>query len=702
MNRKLIAILVANVFAAATSPAFAQSSDFSVTGTASVGGIMTDTNAVDASKLNEYQDLSSGLMTLFDIRGRGSRYWFDLFGENLGRDDQYIAMRGGLYDVFKYRLSSDSLRHNFLFNGRTPYSGAGSDIQTAAPPFPRLNQGTWNNIDMGYKRRDDAGMFEYQGTDPWYFRVDGNQVTTKGTKPGAASQGLSPGNGFVDLSLPVDYVTRNVSVEGGYTTRTMHFNVSWMTSKFETDNEAVTWQNGYWGNGIDRTALAADNKYTRVMANATFRQLPLATTLAARYTSDELESDVGLPGSVLSTTTGGTSPTGATSSTFGGKVTNKTLTLSAVSAPMKALDTRLYYNYRERDDESSTVSFENGAYVTEPFSYEKDNYGFEAFYRLDRGNRIGVGYDYLETDREGRSDFDRTKDRRLFAEWKSTSLEDLSARLKYQRLERESNFLHANDGTSSTDVNYLNRYVTAFDLSNVDQDLWKLTLDWTPFANLDLGFEGIIKNNKFKDNSLGRLKDDRREIYVNASYAIPGGARFTVFGDSEEIKYDSTHRIIGSGTTTGAYDPASPANASNYNWSGKIKDRNWAVGAAFDCPMGEKLSIKASAIYYKTDGTVDLALQDGVPTSVTRPLPIADWDDTRRTSFTLKAVYAFSKTWSFTAGYAYERYEYKDSQFDGYRYTIPASTNQDSYLSGVYANPQYKANFLYGLVNYRF
>jgi hypothetical protein len=69
----------------------------------------------------------------------------------------------------------------------------------------------------------------------------------------------------------------------------------------------------------------------------------------------------------------------------------------------------------------------------------------------------------------------------------------------------------------------------------------------------------------------------------------------------------------------------------------------------------------------------------------------------------VKGVYTFSKSWSFTAGYAYERYEYKDSQFDGYRYIITNSNaTQNAYLSGVYANPQYKANFLYGLVNYRF
>jgi hypothetical protein len=497
-----------------------------------------------------------------------------------------------------------------------------------------------------------------------------------------------------------------VSAEGGYNTRAMSFSVAWMTSKFENDNESLTWTNGYFSNGTDRTYLAPDNKYNRFAANATFRQLPLDTTLAARYTKDELKSDVPLATSTLGS--GGVSQaTGPNTDMFRGRVDNETLTLSAASTPMKSLDTRLYYNYRKRDDGSTHVSFNStaipGPVTNEPFSYEKNNWGFDAYYRLSRANRVGGGYDYLDTKREGRPDFDRTKDKRFFLEWKNASVEDLGARLKYQRLERDSNFLHANDGTSVSDPAYINRYVTAFDLSNVDQDQWKLTLDYTIGGNLDLGFEGIIKNNKYNDNTLGRLEEDRREVYVNLSYALANGVRFTIFGDNEEIKYDSRHRVIGDGALAGAYDPNSAPSAANYNWGGKIKDRNWATGIAIDWPVTEKLSIKGSAIYYKTDGNVDLALQEGVPSSVTPPAPIAAWDDTKRTSFNIKAVYALNKSWTLTGGYAYEKYESQDSQYDGYRLVVTNSNAaQNAYLNGVYANPQYKNNILYGLVSYRF
>ena len=697
MRKKLIGILIANLFA--LPPALAQ--DMVVTGSASLGGIaVDDDDARNPYKLTEYRDLDDGVLGAFDLKGRSGRYWFDLFGENLGRDDQYVHARGGVYDVFKYRLYTDSLRHNFLENGITPYTGAGSTAHRTT--FPRLDTTTWASIDSSYKRRDDGGFFEFQGVSPWYARVDANQVTWKGNKPGSSSQGLSPGNGFVELFFPVDYKTRNATIEGGYNTRTLRFDISYLVSKFENSEEVVSWTNGYWGNGVDNTFLAADNRYERLAGNFSWRGLPLNGTLAARFTMDELSSSIPLVTSVLGTTTGGMVSTGPSVPSFEGNVENETFTATYAFAPARAFDARAYYYYRKRDDTSTHVSFTPAGVENEPYSYKSNNLGFDAFWRFARGQRLGFGYDFNDTDRHGRWDYDNTEDKRIFVEYKNTMLDELAARLKYTRLERDSNFLLANSGSSPTDSAYWNRYVTAFDLANVNQDQVKLTLDWSAAPNLDVSFEGIVKRNDYEQNTLGRLKDDRSEIYVSASYGEIGGPRLTVFGDIEKVEYKSTHRVVGSGTTAGAYEPSTPPNGSNYNWNGKVEEENWAVGIALDWPVAKNFTLKASAIYYKTDGMVDLQLQDGVPTSVTRPVPVTYFDDTKKTAITLKGVYDFSQRLSLTAGYAYEKYEYSDEQYNGYRNTIPASSLQDSYLSNLYANPQYKANIFFGLLTYRF
>ncbi|MCM2329001.1 MAG: MtrB/PioB family outer membrane beta-barrel protein [Lysobacter sp.] len=710
MNKKLISILIANLFLAA--PVFAQDS-LKISGSVNLGGIASDDDdAVDPSKLNDIRDLSDGVLFGWDIKGRSSAHWFDFFGENIGRDDQYINLRGGSYGRFKYRLFSDSLTRNFLEGGLTPYAGAGTSNHTATG-WPLLNTTTWNSVNVGYDRRDDGGYFEFGGLSPWYFRVDGNQVTTSGSKLGASSHGMSPGNGYVDLAFPVEYTTKNWTVEGGYATKRMHFSASWMSSKFETDNTKVNWTNGFWSSGTDTTYLGAGNEYTRVALNGTIRQLPLNSTLAARYTKDELESSFAVGQTVLGIAAGSPSgtaasmlATGPNTPNFDGKVDNETFTLALTSTPTRGLDTRIYMNTLEREDDSTHMAFTSApvtstTYVNEPYSYEKTNYGIDAFFRVNKGNRVGAGWDYLDMDRKDeRYDYNRSKDRTWWLEWKTSMLENVSARVKYSNLDRSSDFKLGNAGTGPTDANYMFRFQSAFDAGELKQDKWKFNLDVTPAEFLDVGVEFNLKDNKYQDVVLGRQNDKRREIYGSVSYGDPSAWRFTVFGDYEKVEYESQHRVVGfppGGNEP--YNPIQPDTSRNYNWQGFNEDSYYAYGLAIDWPASEKLKLTASLMHYKTDGSMDFS----TPSVVTAiPGNISLYDDTKRTAINLKGTYAFSKTISLTAGYAYEKFEYADAQFDGYRYTIPGSNRQDSYLMGYYKDPNYKANIFYGWVTWKF
>jgi hypothetical protein len=185
------------------------------------------------------------------------------------------------------------------------------------------------------------------------------------------------------------------------------------------------------------------------------------------------------------------------------------------------------------------------------------------------------------------------------------------------------------------------------------------------------------------------------------SYGDPASARFTAFVDQERVEYNSKHRVVGTATAPGAYDPATPDTASNYNWSGTSKDKNYAFGVTVDVPATDKLMIKASVVHYKTDGSVDFSAPP-VIAAATYPQPIAQFDDSKRVSFNVKGVYALSKQWSVTGGYAYEKYTYKDAQYDGYRYVITAATRQDSYLYGYLANPNYSNQIVYAMATYKF
>jgi len=78
----------------------------------------------------------------------------------------------------------------------------------------------------------------------------------------------------------------------------------------------------------------------------------------------------------------------------------------------------------------------------------------------------------------------------------------------------------------------------------------------------------------------------------------------------------------------------------------------------------------------------------------------------KQTSLNLKGVYTLDKNWSFTGGYAYNKYDYSDIAYNGYQYTIPypgvTSSTTQSYLNGYRAFTNSDQNIFYILATYRF
>ncbi|HUH93558.1 MAG TPA: MtrB/PioB family outer membrane beta-barrel protein [Casimicrobiaceae bacterium] len=716
MTKKLLPALIAGLFVSA--PAFAQYDSWGIIGSGTVGFMYNSTSDTkDASKLDEYRDLSNGVLSNVYVRGRNNDTWFEGYGENFGRDDQYLMLRGGVYDRFKYQIFSDSLRHNFLFNGLTPFTGSGSNVLQAT--FPQPNPALWNPVDIGYKRTNDGGYFEWQGLAPWYFRVDANQVKFDGTKIGSGALGTSPGNGFIDLAIPVKYNTRNITGEAGYNTGTMNLSVSYLYSKFDNDYSALFWNNPFFANNGDTTFLPPDNHYERFTAQGTFRGLPGQSTFAARYTWAQGKSDADMAQTALNNTTAPFyGPTLVNASHFTGKNTDDTFTASLASHPLMNVDTRIYYNYYKRDNDStdviypaaSIVNCSGGPCEATLLHYTKNNFGLDGYWRFARNNRLGAGWDY-EKLTHNREDYDNIKTNRFFVEWKNTALETLSARVKYTYLQRRSDFLLGDSGVDANDPEFLARFASAFDSSDLDRNQIKVTADWSPLPLLDFSLEYNWTDNNYKNITLGRTSDKRDSIYLSGGYGDVNSMRFTAFGDWEQIKYDSSHRQVNAGTcpttsggvtATNCFDVTTPPNSIAYNWGALNKDRNWVIGAGLDWRAMDRLLIKGSILYYETDGSADISSQNNFG----NPLPINAYDDTKRTSVNVKGIYSYDKNWDFTLGYAYERWRYNDAGYNGYQYTIPfpgVTTNtSQSYLNGFNAFNNYETNIVYVLANYHF
>jgi hypothetical protein len=345
----------------------------------------------------------------------------------------------------------------------------------------------------------------------------------------------------------------------------------------------------------------------------------------------------------------------------------------------------------------------------EVFGYKKNNLGIEAGYRINRGNKISGGYDYYNIERE-RIDFTENTDHKWYAEYKNSMLEQLTGRVKYQYLDRSSTWaVPQNVWGPPTNYNPTEYYVRRFDFANVQQDLLKLVLGYTPLPFMDVNFEGIYKKNDYKDTALGRTSDDRQEYYLSFSFGDPKKLRLLVFGDIELMKYDSTHRI--GGTTLANSDPAAPpspaapAVSTVYTWAAETNDKSWQAGLGVDWLPIERLTLNGSLIWAKTEGTTDFSAAAGTVVSPAF-IPISNFDNTTTKSLNLKGTYKVDRNWSVTGGYAYQRYEYSDIGTDGNRYVSPyppaAASPTTSYVTGQYGYQPYTANIYYVLGTYKF
>ncbi|MBL0290981.1 MAG: MtrB/PioB family outer membrane beta-barrel protein [Betaproteobacteria bacterium] len=704
MTKTQLSILIASLFAAA--PAFAQGADpFITQGQVEVGGILTDSDTRDASKFQEYQDLGNGMLSNFGIQGRNSSSWIEAYGENFGRDDLYFSVRGGMYDVFKARAYTNWMPHDFLYNGLTPFVGSGGPTLTAT--FPKPNPASWENVDLGYQRKDTGGYFEWQRQSPWYVRVEGNQVKTEGTKNGAASNGTSPTYGYVDLALPVQYETNNAAVEFGYAAKDMTFTANYMVSNFGNGYETVAWNNPYFGNNYDRTYLPPENSYQRLSLNGSVRALPWNSTVSARYTWDQTKSDAAVNPTVLNGAgAGGYLNVAPSTSTFNGDEVRQTFTLAWTAKPTAAVDTKVYYNWQEMQNDSTDVVFCasgaascGGTFENELWDYKKQNFGAEAHWKVNRGNRIGGGWDWLNIE-QNRFDFDESTSNLFWFEWKNTSFDTLSARVKYSYLDRSSNFLLGNAGPTANDVAYLFRYVKAFDLADLKQNRVKLTLDWAPSDALGVTAEYIYKDNDYSDTQIGRTSDTRNEIFANLTYGSASSWRVSLFGDYENVKYESFHRYVGASpvctTATGpnCYSIDAAPTSSSYNWNANVKNDNWILGVGADAPVGDRWLLTGSLLYEQTDGSADMSAQNNYG----NPLPLPNYPNIKTTSLNLKAAYKVNRNWTVTGGYAYQKYDYDDIQYNGYTSTVPfnaTTSTTTSYLNGWNAFQTYNANIFY-------
>lgn len=461
--------------------------------TAGVQNVDVDSHS---SKFGEYRDFHNGL-NLYDLSFLGldtanGRY-LELNGKNLLRDDQSLRLEVGSAGTWRMNVKRNEIPHNLSNKAMTPYNDQGNGLFTVptpvvlpstnvtrnvgtppvpttttdsgynlAPDGPAAAQGLLRNndaataawlqtylhaTDLGTQRDKTSATLQLTPNEFLKFRLTYSDDRKDGSKITYGPIGDRPPRTLnIQMSEPIDYVTREVKFEAEYNRDKYQGLFTYSISDFENEIDTLRWQNIYarqadagsladtsydqWTGhrvaNFGERALAPDNRYQNTSLTLGF-DLPLASRLAATLAYGKMEQDETLiPYSTSSfngTTVDFSSLAALPRTEADAEITTKLVNIDYTINPIERLNLKAFYRFYDLDNNtdednwryitSDTINGNAAATVTNStyknmrtnlaYAYDQQNYGLDANYSLALWRTtLGLGYEREEIDRDFR------------------------------------------------------------------------------------------------------------------------------------------------------------------------------------------------------------------------------------------------------------------------------------------------------------
>lgn len=671
----------------------------------SLKGILANVDG-NKAKFNEYSDIRTDNLygrVKLDYNRPDWDLHFD--ARDMGYDTQSYTLWGEMWGKGKVNLWYRELPHNITFGAVTPFSGAGGNNLTFTAPFP-TDSSTWTDrFDYSTKRKELGSDISLDFLKPYFLTLTASTEQRKGIKPAGIPVATEDhDSGFaLELPEPVNYRTNNLNLTAGYSQDPLFLSVGFLYNNFDNSNQTLNFQNPLSPGVTDTLTLPPNNDYYKYSLKGGLN-LPFNSRISITLGRAISESDFSLLNSAFVSSVGAMVPLTLTSNTFHGKIVTTNADIVLTTNPVRYVNARIFAKYYDHDNQSdiigttadpSTALGAAGTMFNTPFEYRKKSFGGDFTFRLPAHFFITTGYSYVNTDRKFNF-FDPALNGTVFGEnrladtidhiykidlkWRATDF--LSAKIGYEKLIRNALF-QQDDPTSRT-----------FDLASKSRNTYKVSIDISPIEDLsiDLGYK--YKNTDYKQLTFGLLSDWRNEITTSAEYIIGKLVKVYAYGDLEKIRLDENQ---------GSVNPTGP-------WRLRQKETDYDYGAGADIFLiPRKLTLKLQYDYSSSRGNADLTLTPAAlaaisPDANNSNIDIGNWDNSNRSTYLVKLIYAVTRKISVAAGYMYEKFTYSDAQLNGYTLvTDPTSTTGNgAVLTGAFSNQSYTANLFFASLSYKF
>ena len=677
------------------SPAFAQEQEDKFSGEISAQGTVTHING-NKAKYNEYGDIQNGLYGDIKIKYDDNKYYVDLYSRNMFYDTQSYDLEGGKWGTFKFNINYSEIPHNFTYDAQTLYSGTGTANLTYPTHPPGTDTSTWTTFDYSTKRKNYGAGFKVDVLKPFFLDFSAAVDERAGIYPISAA-GTSPGGISLELPAPIDYKTNSINLLAGYVRNPLFISLGYFYSNFTDSNTSLNFRNPATTNTAsvtDTYSLPPDNQFYKINLKGALK-LPLNSKFNVDLATADAKSDAILRNSYVSDVTGGLTNIALSTPFFNGEIITNNIATSITSKPLSFLDAKLFLKYDDRENKSDVITTIDGTIFTNNlFNYRRVKYGTELGFQLPAKFYFLGTYNHSTISRE-REDIPDNRDDLFSAELRWKGFDFLTARVGYERLDRRADF-------QMTDPTNIETFIRRFDAAGKSRNTYKANLDFFPTDNFSISLGYKHRETNYPDTILGLTGDRGDEFLVNVDYLINKQIRLFGSFDYEYVRQDQFQR-----QATGAINPSLPPTPTDFNWTAAQKSENYSYTAGAEIfIVPEKITLLLQYSYLLADGSVDYTYLLGaisLPTGRTQDnIDLSNWDGYKLSYFIIKLSYNVTKVLSLAAGYAFEKYDYNDAQYDGYQY-VPATTGSNgAYLTGAYNNPSYESHVGFVTLSYRF
>ncbi|MEX0962924.1 MAG: MtrB/PioB family decaheme-associated outer membrane protein [Pseudohongiellaceae bacterium] len=661
-------------------------------------------NSEDSYQLGQYSGLTQsgefavgGFSFSSANANTGDPAW-SLSAKNLGlesRSLEAIYQRSGSFSV---SLNYDQLPHYQYNDGRTPFNGSGSQLQSlpsdwtgagSTSGFSTLSS-SLKQVNIDTRRDRFTGAFDWQLSPLWELMGEVRHEIKEGSETLGAIFGSSGGNprGSI-LARPIDYQIDEATVGLSFARQNTQYAVSYTAMQFSNKDKALRFQNPFnnagWSAGanfsdgaIGQIGLEPDNSSSQVSLSGVHR-FGKSTRLSASVVSTRLEQDDSyLPYSSVFAAT-----TPLPRADLGARVDMLVANLNLSTRLNRRSTLRLRYNYRDRDNKTSQEVYQRIAGDSAPqsgllssqtrinrlYDTERGKFSADLNYRLSSKAKFFAGYENVETDRS-MVDVATTEEDTGFIKLSFTPFPTSSGWIKLTRSERDASqydstvpFVsgHNPDYVATLVGNQLfenDPLLRRFHLSDRERDELSASLNFYPSDGLSLSLLALLADDAYPDAKVGLQKSEKRSFSTDMSYAPAANWSSSIYYSYDEYSNQQAgFGRRGGGNPTPFY-PESLRDPGN-NWSMKSEDLVHTIGAGVDWEiMAGKLDLSLDANY------TDAKSKTTPFSSGVAYLPLPDLN-TEITSISLSSKYQLQPGRALSVGYTYGRFKSDDWALDG-------------------------------------